>query len=171
MLLATADCRPDMPSKPLSTVLANAPIREYTRPDFAHFSGPILRLLEVIRRVNCYPLCDAKVDMLVEDAIQQQQGHAVSSDQQPGQVADAARTSVQCQPESSEIQRNLREICQLLWSSTIKQEVFRRWSKTLASVSRNRFPWCSAARRRIVCVIAPVQTYLLKMLLMAPVRQ
>ncbi|XP_055586045.1 ubiquitin carboxyl-terminal hydrolase MINDY-3 homolog [Uranotaenia lowii] len=92
----------------------------------------------------------------------QQQGQATSSEQQP---EGAAGTSGQQQPESAESQRDLREICQLLWGSTIKQEVFRRWSQGFgfsesepsALVQRDGGP---------CCVIAPVQAYLLKILLM-----
>ncbi|EDS44839.1 MSTP126 [Culex quinquefasciatus] len=66
---------------------------------------------------------------------------------------------------SSSEQEQLREICQLLWGTSVRQEVFRRWSQGFefsasepaALVQRDGGP---------CCVIAPVQAYLLKILLM-----
>lgn len=66
---------------------------------------------------------------------------------------------------SQQQQEQIREICQLLWGSSIRQEVFRRWSQGFefsagepaALVQRDGGP---------CCVIAPVQAYLLKILLM-----
>lgn len=80
---------------------------------------------------------------------------------EPQQAADAAGSSRQQQQGV----QDLREICQLLWGSSIRQEVFRRWSQGFefsacepsALVQRDGGP---------CCVIAPVQAYLLKILLM-----
>lgn len=79
--------------------------------------------------------------------------------QQPEDAVAAGTSSEQQQHEG------LREICQLLWGSSIRQEVFRRWSQGFefsagepaALVQRDGGP---------CCVIAPVQAYLLKILLM-----
>lgn len=76
------------------------------------------------------------------------------------QPEDAAGTT-----SSQGQQEQIREICQLLWGSSIRQEVFRRWSQGFefsasepaALVQRDGGP---------CCVIAPVQAYLLKILLM-----
>ncbi|XP_058443531.1 ubiquitin carboxyl-terminal hydrolase MINDY-3 homolog [Malaya genurostris] len=86
-----------------------------------------------------------------------------SANEQPEPVAqssESAGTSGQQQGV-----QDLREICQLLWGSSIRQEVFRRWSQGFefsesepsALVQRDGGP---------CCVIAPVQAYLLKILLM-----
>lgn len=95
-----------------------------------------------------------------EHSLQQpQQGQA--SDQ-PGEAATAGTSSGGSQQL---LQGELREIRMLLWGSTIRQEVFRRWSQGFefsecepsALVQRDGGP---------CCVIAPVQAYLLKILLM-----
>lgn len=78
------------------------------------------------------------------------------------QPEDAAGTASQ---EQQQQQDQIREIRQLLWGSPIRQEVFRRWSQGFefsagepaALVQRDGGP---------CCVIAPVQAYLLKILLM-----
>ncbi|XP_065074961.1 ubiquitin carboxyl-terminal hydrolase MINDY-3 homolog [Ochlerotatus camptorhynchus] len=91
---------------------------------------------------------------------QQQQGQA-SDQPQPGEAATAGTSSGSQQL----LQGELREIRMLLWGSTIRQEVFHRWSQGFefsecepsALVQRDGGP---------CCVIAPVQAYLLKILLM-----
>lgn len=85
--------------------------------------------------------------------------------QQPEDGGSGAAASSSSSSSSSEHQEQLREICQLLWGTSIRQEVFRRWSQGFefstgepaALVQRDGGP---------CCVIAPVQAYLLKILLM-----
>lgn len=80
-------------------------------------------------------------------------------------VADQPEDGAGTTSSSSTSQEQIREICQLLWGSSIRQEVFRRWSQGFefsagepaALVQRDGGP---------CCVIAPVQAYLLKILLM-----
>uniref|UniRef100_A0A1Q3F7R6 Ubiquitin carboxyl-terminal hydrolase MINDY n=1 Tax=Culex tarsalis TaxID=7177 RepID=A0A1Q3F7R6_CULTA len=85
--------------------------------------------------------------------------HGVA-EQQPEDAAGSGAATT-----SSSSSEQLREICQLLWGTSIRQEVFRRWSQGFefsagepaALVQRDGGP---------CCVIAPVQAYLLKILLM-----
>lgn len=80
-------------------------------------------------------------------------------------VADQPEDAGTTSSSSPSHQEQVREICQLLWGSSIRQEVFRRWSQGFefsasepaALVQRDGGP---------CCVIAPVQAYLLKILLM-----
>ncbi|XP_058828558.1 ubiquitin carboxyl-terminal hydrolase MINDY-3 homolog [Topomyia yanbarensis] len=94
---------------------------------------------------------------------------SASEQQQPVPVAQSSESAgtsgrQQHQQQQQGVQ-DLREICQLLWGSSIRQEVFRRWSQGFefsesepsALVQRDGGP---------CCVIAPVQAYLLKILLM-----
>lgn len=81
------------------------------------------------------------------------------------QPEDGAGTTSSSSTLQQQQQEQIREICQLLWGSSIRQEVFRRWSQGFefsagepaALVQRDGGP---------CCVIAPVQAYLLKILLM-----
>lgn len=81
------------------------------------------------------------------------------------QPEDGAGTTSSSSTSQQQQQEQIREICQLLWGSSIRQEVFRRWSQGFefsagepaALVQRDGGP---------CCVIAPVQAYLLKILLM-----
>lgn len=88
----------------------------------------------------------------------------LSEQQQQSPPGEAAGTSSGQLQQQQQGVRDLREICQLLWGSSIRQEVFRRWSQGFefsegepsALVQRDGGP---------CCVIAPVQAYLLKILL------
>lgn len=97
---------------------------------------------------------------------QQQQGQ--SDQQQPSQQGGeegAAGSSSSSSARQQLLQGELHDIRQLLWGPVIRPEVFRRWSQGFdfsqhepsALVQHDGGP---------CCVIAPVQAYLLKILLM-----
>ncbi|XP_055530438.1 ubiquitin carboxyl-terminal hydrolase MINDY-3 homolog [Wyeomyia smithii] len=96
-----------------------------------------------------------------EHSLQGQSG----GEQQPAAAAHSGETAGTSGQQQQQGVQDLREICQLLWGSSIRQEVFRRWSQGFefstcepsALVQRDGGP---------CCVIAPVQAYLLKILLM-----
>lgn len=97
------------------------------------------------------------------------QGQTQGEQPQPGETAGTSGQQQQQQQQQQQEQQQgvneLREICQLLWGPSIRQEIFHRWSQGFefsdcepsALVQRDGGP---------CCVIAPVQAYLMKILLM-----
>lgn len=95
---------------------------------------------------------------------QQSQGQP-SGDQPPQQQVEEGAAAGTSGSARHQLQDELRDIRQLLWGPAIRPEVFRRWSQG--------FDFSQCEPSALVqhdggpcCVIAPVQAYLLKILLM-----
>lgn len=104
-----------------------------------------------------------------EHSLQQPQpssgGDPHQQQQQAGGEGTSTTTTTTSTVSRQQLEGELRDIRQLLWGPVIRPEVFRRWSQGFdfsayepsALVQHDGGP---------CCVIAPVQAYLLKILLM-----
>lgn len=107
----------------------------------------------------------ARSGTMGEHSLQQGQTSSDQGQQQGTDSAAAAGTSTSNRQQQLLLEGELRDIRQLLWGPSIRPEVFRRWSQGFdfsqhepsALVQHDGGP---------CCVIAPVQAYLLKILLM-----
>lgn len=122
--------------------------------------------LETIRKRTVNDGGTATTTTMGEHSLQQQQQGQTSGDQQQAQQGGEGVAAGTSSAQGGQLlQGELRDIRALLWGDVIRPEVFRRWSQGFdfsqyepsALVQHDGGP---------CCVIAPVQAYLLKILLM-----